>query len=96
MGAPAPGLAADQEAQSPCDEENAFHVARLVKNGLGHKVLISHDVFLKMMYTRNGGFGYGYIPRHFVPRLKRHGLSDDQTKTLLVNNPRAVFEHAST
>ena len=78
---------ADQEAQSPCDEENAFHIARLVKNGYGHKVLISHDVFLKMMYTRHGGFGYGYIPRHFVPRLRRHGLSDDQTKMLLTGNP---------
>jgi phosphotriesterase-related protein len=84
---------ADQEAQSPCDEENAFHIARLVTNGYGHKVLISHDVFLKMMYTRHGGFGYGYIPRHFVPRLRRHGLSDDQTKMLLTGNPRAVFEH---
>jgi len=85
---------ADQDAQSPCDEENAINIARLVKNGYGDKVLISQDVFLKMMLTRNGGFGYGYIQRHFVPRLERHGLSHEQTQMLLVANPRAVFEHA--
>ena len=85
---------ADQDAQSPCDEENAINIARLVKNGYGHKVLISQDVFLKMMLTRNGGFGYGYILRHFVPRLQRHGLSNGQTLMLLVANPRAVFERA--
>ena len=82
---------ADQDAQSPCDEENAVHIARLVENGYGGKVLISQDTFLKMMLTRNGGFGYGYILRHFVPRLERHGLSHDQTQMLLVANPRAVF-----
>ena len=85
---------ADQDAQSPCDEENASHIARLVENGYGDKVLISQDTFLKMMLTRNGGFGYGYILRHFVPRLVRHGLSADQVQALLVANPRAVFEHA--
>ena len=85
---------ADQNAQSPCDEENAINIARLVKNGYGQKVLMSQDVFLKMMLTRNGGFGYGYILRHFVPRLQRHGLSSDQTLMLLVANPRAMFERA--
>ncbi len=85
---------ADQDAQSPCDEENAINIARLVRNGYGNKVLISQDVFLKMMLTRNGGFGYGYILRHFVPRLERHGLTREQTQMLLVANPRAVFEHA--
>ena len=34
----------------------------------------SQDVFLKMMLTRHGGFGYGYILKHFVPRLQRHGV----------------------
>lgn len=85
---------ADQDAQCPCDEENAINIVRLVENGYGHKVLISQDVFLKMMLTCNGGFGYGYVLRHFVPRLERHGLSRDQIQMLLVENPRAVFVRA--
>jgi len=82
---------ADQDAQSPSDEENARNIARLFENGYGDRVLVSHDVFLKMMLTRYGGFGYGYILRHFAPRLRRHGLQDDQIDRLLVANPRAVF-----
>ena len=82
---------ADQDAQSPSDEDNARNIARLVEHGCGDHVLISQDVFLKMMLTRHGGFGYGYILRHFVPRLARHGLQDEQIERLLVGNPRAVF-----
>lgn len=85
---------ADQGSQSPCDEENATNIARLVAHGYGPKVLISQDIFLKMMLTRHGGFGYGYLLRHFVPRLKRHGLTDGQVEMLLVANPRSVFEYA--
>jgi phosphotriesterase-related protein len=83
---------ADQDAQSPCDEENARNIVRLVQNGYLDRVLLSQDVFLKMMLTRHGGFGYAYILRHFVPRLKRHGLQDADIERLMVGNPRAVFE----
>ncbi|MBX6323693.1 MAG: phosphotriesterase, partial [Rhodospirillaceae bacterium] len=65
---------ADQQAQSPCDEENAAAIRALIDDGYADRVLLSQDVFLKMMLTRYGGFGYGYILRHFVPRLMRHGL----------------------
>jgi len=57
--------------------------------------LISQDVFLKMMLTSYGGFGYGYILRHFVPRLRRLGVSEDDIRTILVDNPRHAFEIAS-
>jgi len=51
-------------------------------------------VFLKMMLTRYGGFGYGYILRHFVPRLKRHGMSQATIDCILIDNPRRVFSAA--
>lgn len=82
---------ADQQAQSPCDEENAIAIKRLIDAGYIHALLLSQDVFLKMMLTRYGGFGYGYILKHFVPRLKRHGVTTEQIHTLLVENPRRVF-----
>jgi phosphotriesterase-related protein len=83
---------ADQDVQSPSDEENARNIARLVDNGFVDHLLVSQDVFLKMMLTRYGGFGYAYVLRHFVPRLRRHGLQDSEIERLLVGNPRAVFE----
>jgi phosphotriesterase-related protein len=85
---------ADQQAQSPCDEENAAALARLIADGYRNSILVSQDVFLKMMLTRHGGFGYGYILKHFVPRLRRHGVDPRAIQRLLVDNPRRVFSAA--
>ena len=86
---------ADQDAQSPSDDANARNLVRLIANGYLDRLLISQDVFLKMMLTRNGGFGYSYILRHFVPRLLRHGVQEAQVERLLVANPRAVLATVS-
>ena len=82
---------ADQDAQSPSDEENARAIAALVEAGFGDRLLLSQDVFLKIMLTRFGGFGYGYILKHFIPRLKRHGLEQPAIDRMLIANPKAVF-----
>lgn len=82
---------ADQQAQSPCDEENARAIRRLIDHGYLRRLLLSQDVFLKMMLTRHGGFGYAYLLRHFVPRLYRHGVTDEHVRVLLVDNPRQVL-----
>jgi phosphotriesterase-related protein len=86
---------ADELAQSPADEENAKALKRLIDAGFLDRLLISQDVFLKMMLTRYGGFGYGYILKHFVPRLLRHGVTPEQVDVLLVANPRRVFSDAA-
>lgn len=85
---------ADQQVQCPSDEETAAAIAALVARGFGHKLLLSQDVFLKMMLTRYGGFGYAYVLRHFVPRLRRHGVGEDAINRMLAGNPRAVFASA--
>ena len=82
---------ADQQVQCPSDDETAAAIARLVAMGFGHRLLLSQDVFLKMMLTRYGGFGYAYVLRHYVPRLRRHSVPEAAIRAMLVNNPRAVF-----
>lgn len=82
---------ADQGVQCPSDEDNARAIVRLVEAGHMGRLLLSQDVFLKMMLTRHGGFGYAYLLRHFLPRLARHGLSETQLRQLIVDNPRSVF-----
>ena len=80
---------ADQQVQCPSDEEKARAIVGLIETGFGHKLLLSQDVFLKMMLTRYGGFGYAYVLRHFVPRLQRHGVEQAAIDRMLVDNPRA-------
>ncbi len=83
---------ADQDAQSPSDEDNAKAIRALIDRGHGDRVLMSQDVFLKIMLTRFGGFGYGYILKHFVPRLKRHGIDQAAIDLMLKQNPVRVFK----
>jgi len=83
---------ADQQVQCPSDEQTAAAIARLVAEGVGHKLLLSQDVFLKMMLGAHGGNGYAHVLRHYVPRLRRHGVSDETIRRMLIDNPRAVFD----
>jgi phosphotriesterase-related protein len=82
---------ADQQVQCPDDEAAARGVLALIEAGHGDRVLLSQDVFLKMMLTRHGGNGYAFVPRHFLPRLVRHGLDPAAARALIVDNPARVF-----
>ena len=82
---------ADQQVQCPSDEDNARAILGLIRAGFLDRLLLSQDVFLKMMLTRYGGFGYAYVVTHFVPRLKRHGATNDDIRMMLIDNPRRVF-----
>jgi phosphotriesterase-related protein len=82
---------ADQEAQSPSDEENARAIGRLRDAGLLDRVLLSQDVFVKIQLVRYGGTGYAHILEHFVPRLRRHGFAEEEIEQLLVCNPKRAF-----
>ena len=82
---------ADQQVQCPSDEDNARAIAGLIGRGFLDNLLLSQDVFLKMMLTRYGGFGYAYVQRHFLPRLGRHGVAQEVLTRLMVDNPRRVF-----
>ncbi len=86
---------ADQQAQCPSDEECARAIVRLVEAGHGGRILLSHDVFLKMMLTHYGGNGYAFVLRHFLPRLARHGLDEKTLRRFMTDNPRAVFDSAA-
>ena len=82
---------ADQSVQCPSDDDNAKAIKRLIDAGFGDRLLLSQDVFLKMMLSHYGGFGYAYVQKHFLPRLLRHGVTADQIKTLMISNPQDVF-----
>jgi phosphotriesterase-related protein len=83
------------EGQSPSDDEAARAIGRLVDSGLGERILLSSDVFLKMMLSAFGGMGYAHVLKRFVPRLRRHGVAEEAITAMLVDNPRALFEIAS-
>lgn len=86
---------ADQGVQCPSDDEVARAILRLADAGHLGQVLLSQDVFIKMMLTRYGGNGYAFVQRHFLPRLARHGMDAASRARLLTTNPRRVFDAAA-
>lgn len=85
---------ADQQVQCPSDDDAARAIVRLAEAGHLGRILLSQDVFVKIMLTRYGGNGYAFVVRHFLPRLKRHGLDDAALERLMRANPKAVFSSA--
>lgn len=83
---------ADQQVQCPSDDDVARAIQRLADAGHLDRVLLSQDVFIKMMLTRYGGNGYAFVQRHFLPRLARHGMDATSRDMLMTTNPRRVFD----
>jgi phosphotriesterase-related protein len=83
------------EGQSPAVHETADAVAGLIADGFASQLLLSHDVFLKAMWTRYGGNGYAFVPAAFLPRLQRLGVDEQTIASLLTANPAAVFTAAA-
>ena len=85
---------ADQQAACTSDEDDARNIARLVGAGFGERVLMSQDIFMKILLRANGGPGYGHIVEFFLPRLARHGVPLQQGIAMMTDNPRRLFEEA--
>ncbi len=83
---------ADQQVQCPSDDQVAIAIDKLSAAGYLGSLLLSQDVFLKMMLTHYGGNGYAFVVRHFLPQLRRLGFDDAALDTLMVGNPRRVFD----
>ncbi|WP_147803884.1 phosphotriesterase family protein [Alkalicoccus halolimnae] len=83
------------EGQSPSDEQSAQAICELLDRGFEKSLLLSQDVFLKSLLRKYGGGGFSHLLRHFVPRLKRMGVSEKEIHTMLENNPQQLFSKAS-
>ncbi|MBW0088488.1 phosphotriesterase [Pseudonocardia sp. KRD-184] len=84
------------EGQSPAPDQTAAAVAGLIRDGYSARILLSHDVAAKSMLTCNGGNGFGYVPKIFLPRLERYGVTPEVAAALLTANPGRLFAASRT
>ena len=61
--------------------------------GRGHveRILLSQDVCHDSQLKRYGGNGYTYLADAFLPRLREAGVSDDEIRTITVDNSRRLL-----
>lgn len=67
------------------------YVLHMAASNLLDHVLLSHDICRRTHLKIAGGSGFDFVPSIFAERLREHGLSDEQLKILLVENPRRAL-----
>ncbi|GII84507.1 aryldialkylphosphatase [Sphaerisporangium siamense] len=76
------------------DHKTARGIADLVEQGYARQIVLGHDVCMKIQLKKYGGKGYDYISRHFLPALRRLGVSDEAIHTIMVENPARALTFA--
>lgn len=75
------------EGSSPSVDETVETLVHLVEEGYAKQLLLSHDLFLKQMWTRNGGNGFSFIPSVFTDLLTSRGVDPIVAADLKTKNP---------
>lgn len=73
------------------EERTLGYVERLAAAGHLGQILLSHDNFLPQHLHAHGGTGYDHLLVSVVPALRGRGFSEDEVRTLLVDNPRRAL-----
>ena len=73
------------------ERQRARNVVAIARAGHLDQLLISMDICGKPALHWNGGHGYDYLLRTFVPLLQEEGLTETEVRTILVDNPRRVL-----
>ncbi|WP_404462741.1 phosphotriesterase [Providencia rettgeri] len=76
-----------KEGVAPTVTETADAVCKLIEMGYGQQIVLSHDVFLKQMWAKNGGNGWGFVPNVFLSLLAKKGIDKSMINRLCIDNP---------
>ena len=75
----------------PSDAQRMDVITRLVDEGYAKRLVIAHDICTKHRLVAYGGHGYAHILESIVPRLRKRGLSEEDTHSILVANPARIL-----
>jgi phosphotriesterase-related protein len=80
-------------------EDRVNTVARMCERGHADKMVLSHDANCyfdalpeAMLPVAAPNWHYLHIHNDVIPALKERGVTDEQIHTMLVENPRRIFE----
>ena len=73
------------------DDLRAERLAALIDQGYAGQLVISTDTCRLSQMRANGGRGFDYIWRDFLPRLRRLGVTDSDIHKILEDNPRRLI-----
>jgi phosphotriesterase-related protein len=71
------------------------NLRELLARGHVERIVLSQDVCHDSQLRRYGGNGYTYLAESFLPRLRASGVSEEEIRTITVDNPRRLLTIAS-
>ncbi|MEB3071736.1 phosphotriesterase-related protein [[Mycobacterium] vasticus] len=81
-------------------EDRVNTVAAMCERGHADKMVLSHDANCyfdalpnELSSVAAPNWHYLHIHNDVIPALRQRGVTDDQLRTMLVDNPRKIFEH---
>jgi phosphotriesterase-related protein len=66
-------------------------IAHLIELGYLDRLLLSQDVFLKMMLCTYGGHGYAHILANLPPLFQSAGVTAEHLEVMMVRNPARLL-----
>ncbi len=75
----------------PNDSQRINELMQLIDEGYLNQLLISHDIWTKTQCCNYGGWGYAHILNNVVPIMLAKGMTREQIRTIMVDNPRRMF-----
>ena len=73
------------------DRDRINWTEELVSDGYADRLLLSHDIYMKIFTRKYGGYGYAHILESIIPDLKARGVSEEEIETILTENPREIL-----
>ncbi len=73
------------------DRTIASAIVEMIRWGYADRILLSHDICTKPQLKEYGGTGFSYILEYFVPELRRQGVSEENIRRIVVENPRRAL-----
>ena len=69
------------------DTQRVTLVKKLIDMGYLNQLLLTCDLCLKNLLHSYGGWGYDHVLTNIVPMMEDEGITNEQIKTMLVDNP---------
>lgn len=73
------------------DEVRIEHIKYLIARGHLGQIVLSQDMTRKSHLKKCGGIGYNYLYEVFLPQAREQGISEEQLRQMLVDNPRRLL-----
>jgi len=76
----------------PSELDKIRAVVELCRIGYDKQIMLSHDVCMKIMLKKYGGYGYSHVLESVVPILEIEGVTKKQIRNMLVENPKRILQ----